>query len=121
MLNYSWKQYLLSIILIGLIIVFVNKFSETNEEFICAKFNSFKSLEFNGVVKEKLVDKNDHNNRIVIYVDETRYPKRLDLSFDGSNLFKDINVGDSVFKQINSAEVLLNKNKYKINFSVKCD
>jgi hypothetical protein len=122
MLNYSWKQYLLSMAIIAVIIFLVHKFKGSNEEFLCAKYDSFKHLEITGIVKKKLVDKSDHGNRIVIYLDERGDLKRLDLSFDASDLFKAINVGDSIFKGINKSVVILNNNeKYNVDYSVKCE
>lgn len=121
MLNYSWKKYLLSIAIIGLIIFLVNRFKGSNEEFVCSKYNSFKHLEINGVVKEKLIDKNDHDNRIVIYADRKGDIRKINLSFDMSNLFTDVIAGDTILKEINSAEVKVNNRMYKIDYGVKCN
>jgi len=121
MINYTWKQYLLSFLIIGLIIFFVNKFKGSDDEFICAKYNSFKHLEINGIVKEKLIDERDHDNLIVIYIDKKGDLKRLNLSFDATRLYESIKVSDTIFKEINSANVKVNDKMYKVDYGVRCD
>jgi hypothetical protein len=121
MLNYSWKLWLISFL--GILVVFTSVIVLTgsDEEYICEEYMKLKRANWSGIVVLKTIDEQDHNNRIIELSQSHGNRYRISLSFDSSDLFQNIEVGDTLVKPIGSAEVSINSRaKYIVVYSSDC-
>jgi hypothetical protein len=119
--NYSWKHWLISFLGILIVITSVIVLTGSDEEYICKEYMKFKRANWHGIVMLKTVDEQDHNNRIIELSQSHGNRYRISLSFDSSDLFQNIEVGDTLFKSVGSAEVTINSRvKYIVVYSSDC-
>jgi hypothetical protein len=103
------------------IVILIQIMQRPDEEDVCDKFKVFRESALDGTIKSKSRDPDDHYNRTVIYENVLKETQRLDLSFDYSELYEVLNVGDTIRKESYSSIVFINaKSSYDVNFGNDC-
>lgn len=73
---------------------------------ICQYEEIVKNQNWNGVLINKFIDVNNHNYKTISILNNSRDTlNTIMLTWDHAELFKKFNIGDSVYKKINSLSV----------------
>lgn len=77
---------------------------------LCAKEQELKDLHLEGVVKLKYIDKPNHAAEVLLLQHLNGLEYKLYLDGDSSSLYNYAAVGDSIYKELSSTEVKVNRN-----------
>ena len=84
----------------------------------CDAYDEFLQMSFNGVVYEKFIDYEQHSYKTVIFRNfEKPTSAKILLDLDLSELYNNINVTDTIYKEVNNDSVFKIRNMQKFLIS----
>ncbi len=105
MINKKQLGNLIAVIIVSSIIIALILFSPSKEDEINYSYENAKTVRFNGIVSEKYIDTHDHGLPIIVVLNNAGVKYTAEFLSDRSGVYDYINVGDSVWKYINSIDV----------------
>jgi len=105
------KFFLIVGILSLLFITFIGYiFPEIVKSSLCGKEQELKDVHLEGVVKLKYIDRPNHAAEVLLVQHLNGLEYKLYLAGDSSSLYNYAAVGDSIFKELGSMKVEVNRN-----------
>lgn len=97
--------------LIGLVIILLwfKNIIPTPEEDINMAVNAYKTDEFNGVVIDKFIDRNEHNFKKV-FINENNTQRVILFDIETSGVYDFFSIGDSITKHKGSLQIRVIRN-----------
>ena len=123
--QYSKRNVFLSLIIILSLIILVNVLFPSKREHLCAEEQIMKERSLDGKIKNKYIDKENHNYEIIEYI-ELGTPSdtiKLNLTLDTGKLFNTLKPGDYIRKEKEALLVHINKGdtSIRIDYGVQCN
>lgn len=87
-----------------LLLFWIKSVIPTDEEELNSAVNAYRMKEYNGVVIDKFIDRDEHNFKKII-VNEDNMKKTLLFNIETSGIFDYFEVGDSIIKRNGSLQV----------------
>ena len=109
------------IIIIGMLVVINNMFLTPDLNKIrCNYLEKMSRISFSGIIDSKQVDtKNPNNNKIFFHTLNKK--DSLYLVIDRSGLIEYIEIGDSIYKEVNSLDVLVRRGNNNVTYRIDYD
>lgn len=77
-----------------------------------------QNLSINGTIKDKNIDRNEHNYRVLIVIDDNNNSRKINIHLDNDELYNFIQINDSIVKIKGELKVKIYRGNHDTLFTI---